>query len=295
MSTASASSSDRSLDAERRRAADLDGVYTLSTHHVAAFQEQGFIKVPGVLAPETIISVAAEIRAQVAALNQQDKPMGARSTYEKAFLQIMNLWRQNAVVRQLTYARKLARLAADLMGVDGVRLYHDQALFKEPAGGITPWHCDQQYWPFSDARCVTAWIPLHAVPLAMGPLAFSIGSQRCDFGRDLEISDESEHSISKALTLRDLPVDEGPFALGEVSFHAGWTFHRAGSNTSPRMREVMTVIYFADGMRLQAPRNRNQLNDWKTWMPGAAIGEAIATELNPLLWSRQEPTPSQTA
>lgn len=27
--------------------------------------------------------------------------------------------------------------------VDGVRIYHDQALFKGPGGGHTPWHCDQ--------------------------------------------------------------------------------------------------------------------------------------------------------
>jgi hypothetical protein len=28
------------------------------------------------------------------------------------------------------------------MEVEGVRLYHDQALFKEAEGGITPWHAD---------------------------------------------------------------------------------------------------------------------------------------------------------
>jgi ectoine hydroxylase-related dioxygenase (phytanoyl-CoA dioxygenase family) len=269
---------------------DLDAEYRVTAAQVAAFRQQGFIKVPEVLAPATLAQVGTEIRAQVAALNRQDKPMSARSTYEKAFLQIMNLWQQSAVIRQFTMGRKLARLAGELMGVDGVRLYHDQALFKEPGGGITPWHCDQQYWPFSHEHCVTAWIPLQAVPADMGPLAFSIGSQRCDFGRDLEISDESEKRISKALTLRDLPVDEGPFALGEVSFHAGWTFHRAGPNTSDRMREIMTVIYFADGMCLLPPRNRNQLNDWMTWMPGAQLGKAIATPLNPLLWSRGERT-----
>ena len=271
------------------RAEDLDAHYRLADGQVMAFREGGFIKLREVLAPETLDASATHIRALVAALNRQDKPMSSRSTYEKAFLQIMNLWRQDEAVRRFTFSRKLARLAAELMGVEGVRLYHDQALFKEPAGGITPWHCDQQYWPFSDARSVTAWIPLQPVPEAMGPLAFSIGSQRCDFGRDLEISDESESRISSALTLRDLPVDEGPFDLGEVSFHSGWTFHRAGPNRSGAMREVMTVIYFSDGMRLAPPRNRNQLNDWMTWMPGAQIGEPIATELNPLLWHRAWP------
>jgi hypothetical protein len=119
----------------------------------------------------------------------------------------------------------------------------------------------------------------------MGPVAFSIGSHRADFGRELPISDESEAKIAKALTLRDLPVDETPFELGEVSFHSGWTFHRAGPNRSNAMRAVMTVIYMADGIRLAKPSNRHQENDWNSWMPGAVIGQPVATELNPLLYS----------
>jgi len=31
------------------------------------------------------------------------------------------------------------------MGVQGVRLYHDQALIKEPGGKPTPWHQDYYY------------------------------------------------------------------------------------------------------------------------------------------------------
>ena len=270
---------------------DLDASYPLEPARAAAYREQGFIKLPRVFQATTLHAVALDIRSQVQRLNRQDKPMAARSTYEKAFLQIMNLWRVSPAVARFCAGRKLARLAAELMGCRGVRMYHDQALFKEPGGGITPWHCDQQYWPFSGAQCVTAWIPLQAGPAEMGPLAFSVGIHRHDFGRNLEISDESERTISSALTLRDLPVDEGPFALGEVSFHAGWTFHRAGPNRSAAMREVMTVIYFADGMRLAEPRNRNQRNDWETWMPGAQVGEPIRTELNPLLWSDEPALP----
>jgi ectoine hydroxylase-related dioxygenase (phytanoyl-CoA dioxygenase family) len=267
------------------RSDDLHAHFPLDDCQRQDFREQGFIKLKQVLAPETLAHYGTQITIQVQRLNRQDKPMAARSTYEKAFLQIMNLWRHDEVVKELCFSRKLARLAAELMGVDGVRMYHDQALYKEPGGGITPWHCDQQYWPLDSPHTVTAWIPLQAVPMEMGPLAFSIGSQRCDFGRDLAISDESERQIAKALTLRDLPVDEAPFDLGEVSFHSGWTFHRAGPNRSAAMRRVMTVIYMADGIRLAAPRNRNQENDWHGWMPGAVIGEPVATPLNPVLWS----------
>jgi hypothetical protein len=159
------------------------------------------------------------------------------------------------------------------MGVAGVRMYHDQALYKEPGGGYTPWHVDQFYWPLSNANSVTVWVPLQATPLELGPLSFAIGSQVIEQGRELAISDESEEKIR--YNLRDFPIDEGPYDLGEVSFHAGWTFHRAGPNTSAAPRAVMTVIYIEDGIRLIQPRHKNHENDWNTWMPGVQIGTNV--------------------
>ena len=74
-----------------------------------------------------------------------------------------------------------------------------------------------------------------------------------------------------------------PFEPGEVSFHSGWTFHRAGANTTNRMRQVMTAIYMDKNMRLKEPENKNQQDDWEVWCPGAVVGEVIDTPLNPLV------------
>jgi len=75
----------------------------------------------------------------------------------------------------------------------------------------------------------------------MGPLALSPGTQRMNFGRDLEIGNESEIKLSELL--KNNRIDEEPFELGEVSFHSGWLFHRAGANSSAKAREVFTIIY----------------------------------------------------
>ncbi len=172
------------------------------------------------------------------------------------------------------------------MQVNGVRLYHDQALFKEAGGGITPWHADQYYWPLETDRTITAWIPLQQVSLAMGPLEFSAGSHVITSGRDLEISARSETLIKERLRVTDFePVIE-PFDIGEVSFHSGWVFHRAGANTTGETRKVMTVIYMDQNMKLKQPENDGQLNDWKTWCPGAVVGETIDTPLNPVLYTQ---------
>src|SRR4051812_35918268 len=262
---------------------DLDTPYALTPEQIAHFRERGYVKLKDVLSPETLKHYEDEITRQVIALNTNTKPMHERNTYQKAFLQVMNIWTKSPVVKEFSFSKRLARIAAELMGVRGVRMYHDQALYKEPGGGITPWHADQFYWPLSNANSCTVWIPLQATPLELGPLSFAVGSHKFEHGRTLGISDESEAELQRALAEQNFPTDEGPFDLGEVSYHSGWTYHRAGPNRSTQNRAVMTMIYLEDGMKLAEPANSNQKGDWNTWMRETKIGEKIQTPLNPLL------------
>jgi ectoine hydroxylase-related dioxygenase (phytanoyl-CoA dioxygenase family) len=265
--------------------ADLAGAYRLTPAQRASFDENGFIKLKHVLEPGTVSYYGHEITEQVKRLNVMDLPMEQRTTYQKAFLQVMNIWTKSDLVKEMVFSPKLGRIAAELLGVTGVRLYHDQALYKEPAGGITPWHADQYYWPLSSERTVTAWIPLQATPLEMGPLAFARKTHRMAFGRELEISDDSEALIQKSLKEAQADIDETPFDLGEVSFHLGWTFHRAGPNRSQEARKVMTVIYMDENIRLAEPKSKAQATDRKTWAPGVEVGQVVDSPINPVLWS----------
>jgi ectoine hydroxylase-related dioxygenase (phytanoyl-CoA dioxygenase family) len=264
---------------------DIDTPYTLKDEQIAFFRENGYIKLKNVLSPEVIAYYGREISQKVKELNTLDLPMEKRSTYQKAFLQIMNIWTKSEIVKEFVMGKRLAKLAADLMGVSGVRMYHDQALYKEAGGGVTPWHADQYYWPLGTPETCTAWIPLQATPLEMGPLAFASKSQQFKMGRDLEISDESEKALAKMLREKNFNLVEEPFDLGEVSYHYGWTFHRAGVNTTPKAREVMTIIYMDENIRLVKPANKNQQADWDTWCPGAKIGEVVNTPINPVIYS----------
>lgn len=265
---------------------DLDRPYPLSERQRADFRREGFIRLKDVFNADELQHYGAEITRLTIALNTQTLPLEQRSTYDRAFLQVMNLWEESADVREFVFGRRLAGLAAALLEVEGVRLYHDQSLYKEPNGGITPSHADQYYWPLASDRTITAWIPLQAVPQEMGPLAFFAGSQSVEFGRDLGISDESERAITANMEAQGFRVVDEPFALGEMSFHLGWTFHRAGPNRSDRPRSVMTVIYMDRDMRLKAPENHMQRADQERWCPGAAPGEIIDTPKNPVLFER---------
>lgn len=265
---------------------NIDTPYELTEAQIEKFRRDGYIKLKDVFTLEELEHYRHEITSMVKKLNIENVPLEKRSTYGKAFLQIMNLWQHSELVREFVSGKRIAKIATELLGTKGVRLYHDQALYKEAGGGYTPWHVDQVYWPLSNENTVTAWIPLHPVPLDNGPLSFAVGSQSIRFGRDLEISDESEKKINEHLRLSDFPIDESAYDLGEVSFHYGYTFHRAGPNKLGYPREVMTVIYMDSEMKLVQPRSKVQENDWSSWCPGAKVGEVIATPLNPLLYER---------
>lgn len=263
---------------------DLDRHFPLEHATIRAFREQGFVHLRQVLPPELIDQYGREITRLTIALNTQTLPLAERGTYHRAFLQVMNLWQESAVVRDFVFGKTLARIAAELMEVAGVRLYHDQSLYKEPGGGITPAHADQFYWPMASDRSVTAWIPLQPVPREMGPLAFFAGSHLSALCRDLPISDESEAAITAAMAAQDYPIVDQPFDLGDVSFHAGWLFHRAGPNISATPRSVMTIIYMDADMRLGEPTNAQQREDWQRWCAGATVGAVIDTPSNPVLY-----------
>jgi ectoine hydroxylase-related dioxygenase (phytanoyl-CoA dioxygenase family) len=262
----------------------LNTPYILSQFQIDFFQKNRYIKLKNVFDAESLAYYGEKITEKVNELNKNKDPLDRRDTYGKAFLQIFNLWRENEIIKEFVMSSRLGQIASELMQTNGARIYHDQALYKEGGGGITPWHADQYYWPLATDKTITAWIPLQEIPLEMGPLEFSAGSHEIVEGRELAISDESEAKIQKRVT--DYPHIIEPFDLGEVSFHSGWVFHRAGANQTDKMRKVMTVIFMDKDMVLKAPENENQQKDWEVWCPGAKIGEVINTPINPITYQK---------
>lgn len=265
---------------------ELDIPYDLPPDAATSLNNNGFVRLRNVVSRQTLLRYEPEITRKVIELNTMHLPMAERDTYNKAFLQVENLWRHSGLVREFVFARRFAQIAAELLGVDGVRLYHDQALYKEAGGGITPWHADQYYWPLDSDRTVTVWIPLQDTPADMGPLEFATGSHYLEFGRDLPISDESERQMQDALSEQNFPTDSSTYDLGDVSYHLGWVFHRAGPNRSSIPRRVMTVIYMDADIRVTEPVNDPQRSDLAKWMPSATVGLAPDTPLTPVLYRR---------
>lgn len=263
----------------------LDEPFAVDPACVVEVAERGHTVVRGLASAAEVEAFRPVIEAAVAEHAANVAPLEERDTYGKAFLQVPNLWQRSEVIQRFVFARRFARVAAELLGVEGVRLYHDQALCKEPGGGFTPWHQDQVYWPFDTDRTITMWMPLVDVPASLGSMTFASGSHRHgELSREV-IGDASEAAFSTLVDELGLALDtHGAVAAGDATFHLGWTLHRAPANASDRMRSVMTVIYFADGARVGEIDSPFRRWDQKIWLDDLAPGELAAGSLNPLLW-----------
>lgn len=261
--------------------------YDLTPEQAASYRDNGHIYLRGVAKPEEIDVYGPIIAEKVFELNYHDKPVEERDTYGKAFIQIGNLWQKSEAVRRFVLARRFAKIAAELMGVDGVRLYHDQALFKEPGGGHTPWHQDQIYWPLDTPNTITMWMPLVPVSQEVGSMSFASGSHKGGHISKTIISDESHKTLQQYIDGKGYPVRTyGEMAAGDATFHAGWTVHCAPGNPTDTMRQVMTVIYVADGSVVAEPDSNARRNDLAAFFPGLKPGDWAASPLNPLCYHK---------
>lgn len=270
--------------------AELDAPLPVTEAQTSFFRDRGFIKLKQVLSPELLQALERDVTEQVMRLYDPEAVKGPNEdtdAYVRAFKQIQNLWTESDSLRRFVFCRRLAQAAADLMGVQGVRLYHDQALYKAERGGITPWHADQFYWPLSNENTCTVWIPFQDTSVEMGALGFSEQSHKFDLGRSLPISEESEHIVNRQLEEKCLNYFCEAFDLGDISYHYGWTFHNTAENSTDLPRKAMTIIYMEDGIKLIEPAHANHQADWDKWMPDAKIGEVVDTPLNPVLFSHQ--------
>lgn len=249
------------------------------------FRRDGHALVRGLAPREDVSAYRPVIEEVVSEVKRSGDAQERIDDYSKLFTQVTNVWRLSDAAREIVFDPRFARAAAELLGVPAVRLYHDQALFKPPGAGRTPWHQDRYYWPLDTDATVTMWLALVDVDEEMGLMRFASGSHRAGDLGDLAISDDTDRRLDALIAGQRWPVwSAPPMRAGDATFHAGGTLHSAGANQSHRVREVLTVIYYAADARVAEPANDNQRVDLDVFLPGLRPGDEAGSALNPILW-----------
>lgn len=263
----------------------MTAVAALAPRLVEDFQRDGFVVVPDLLTADELDRFGAAVDEAVARRSRSDtRTLAEKSRYEQSFIQCQNLWEDCEDVRPLTFHPAIAGTAARLLAVDAVRIWHDQALYKEPGGRETDPHQDLPYWPIVETSTITAWIPFDGSSLESGAMGYLPRSHRLGLR---EFVDIFSGSGDDPLARRELEGTAPVFVEvppGSVAFHHGLTFHLAKPNLTGTVRRVHTAIYFADG----ATRGEGRYPHPAVERAGIAMGAVIASDVTPIAWPRRD-------
>ncbi len=214
----------------------------------------------------------------------QDDGINANADYfGKVFDQIINLWMTDEEVKSLILDRRIGKMAAQLAQVDGIRVWHDQALFKRPWANPTSWHLDTPFWSFSHREALSIWIALDDVTIQNGCLFFMPGSNH-----DTQF-DEPKIGMNMGEIFEQYPkyYSREPFAAelkaGSCTFHNGLNIHAAGPNMTTGMRRAMTCAFMPDGATFNG--KQNVLPD--EYFHSLKVGDVLDNEAqNPLIYHK---------
>lgn len=259
--------------------------------HLERFRRDGFVVVEGLIDPDERERYGRAVDAAVAARTRGDpRSLSEKTRYEQSFQQCINLWEDFPDVRPLTFHAGVARAAAALLGVPRLRVWHDQALYKQAGGRVTDPHQDQPYWPLEQADTITAWIPFDGSRRENGCMGYLPGSHQVGLRKFANIFTGTGFDLEGVPELCGVETTWVEVPAGAVAFHHGLTVHRALANESPRTRRVHTVIYFADGStRATRPQPHPSVD-----RAGIAPGAVVASDVTPIAWPREglpEPPP----
>jgi hypothetical protein len=278
----------------------MNNSFRISEKQIHDYNERGHVKLDSVMLEEEVSYYRKHINLFIQ--NHHIKNSGVERLVQgqqEKWIYISNIWRLDMTIRSLILMPLFGELAAKLLNVPTVRLFRDQTYFKLPGGSATPWHQDAYFMPLDTDRIVTMWLPLVEIVPEMGPMNYADGSQKKAIFHGVS-RPEPEHmkSFTESICKKGFNVSSySHFSLGDVAFHSGWTLHSAPVNQSNHVREVIVIVYYADGAHISCIKNASESTSFQeqfaesmrketlaSCFPGLGSGDLAQTEMNPIVF-----------
>ncbi len=262
----------------------------LTPEQISAYQENGYIVIENFLTPEELDFWRKSVDEAVAQRADRKLADGRMregdSYYDKVFIQRINLWNDHEGMRKLMLDPRLGKMATQLAGVDGIRIWHDQALIKQPWGNPTGWHLDNPYWSFSSRQSISIWVALDDATLENGCLYFIPGSYKTATWDNVGIGKNIGDLFKHYTEWGKMKAVSAPMKAGSCSFHNGLTAHGALANMTPGFRRAMTCAYMPDGSTFNGQQNILPPDEFAK----LKIGDVLENDvLNPLIYHVSKP------
>lgn len=250
----------------------------LTTAQIASYQENGFVVHPAFLSAAEVAELKAAVLESVAAMGRKKVAGDAANAaqegenyYDKVFTQRLNLWRINPTVKRYMLSPDLGRMLCQLAQVKAMRVWHDQALIKQPFANPTSWHLDNPYWSFFSPNSISIWIALEDATPQNGCMYFLPGSHKLATYQNAGIGENMADLFKIYPKMAEIDSVCAPMKAGDCSFHNGLCAHGAGANMTRRPRTAMTCAYMPGGSTFNGNRNILPESYFKTLQPGDVL------------------------
>ena len=201
---------------------------SVSENQIIHFRAHRHFFRPSILNKEKVAINHEVINKAATYFNLEKRNLAEQDNCEKAFPQIMNLWKRNFAVRRYTLAKRFGKIAADLLGVDMVSLFTTKRCTKNRKAIPHPWHQDQYYLPLDTMNTVIKWMTLVDISDDIGMTTFASFSNKDGVLGNIPISDKSDKSIKHDINEKDYPIHrESQRRAGNTTWHYGCTMSNA--------------------------------------------------------------------
>lgn len=270
---------------------------TLTEQQIASFQTNGFVVIEDFLDSaelehwRAVFTKAINNRSGKKFPDQNIKSGEADNINSEAdyfgnvFEQLVNLWKTDDEMKKLILDPKIGEMAATLAGVNGVRVWHDQALIKKPWSNPTAWHLDTPYWSFDSRDALSIWIALDDATLQNGCLFFLPETHTKTRLEDPGITKNMNAIFEFYPEFKSIDSVAAPMKAGSCSFHNGLTVHGANANMTAGYRRAITCAFMPEGSLFNG--KQNILSDKQ--IASLEIGDVLEDDTqNPIVFSRKK-------
>ena len=262
---------------------------------IDAYQTHGFVVMDEFLTSEELETwrdaVDQAVRARkdrklvVEGTVNDDRWKDRGSFYDYVFVQRLNLWKDNPAVKELILDPRIGKMATELAQTDGMRVWHDQALIKQPWANATAWHHDNPKWSFYSPDAISIWIALDDATAHNGCLYFLAGSHKQTTYVNVPIAENMSDLFREYPDFVDMESIAAPMKAGSCSFHNGLLAHGAGANMTSGWRRAMTCAFMPYGSTFNGIQNILTDEQFASY----AIGEELNDDhQNPVVYHKNE-------
>jgi ectoine hydroxylase-related dioxygenase (phytanoyl-CoA dioxygenase family) len=201
--------------------------------------------------------------------------------------QICNGWKADPLIARQVLAERTGRLAAELMGWEGLRILQDNCIWKPPRTKSLGMHQDGSYLDYLvPPEMITCWIALDDTSAEAGTITYAAGSHRWprsaknrgEFHAPPDWLEPVERALPAGEELGLVPIE---VKAGGASFHHFNTFHGSGPNTAAvHRRAVISHL-------IPAATEFHPVNADPVYSRYRKVGDTTMDESYfPIVWSR---------